>query len=130
MLLFLVEKLYAPRPRVTSNARAMLVQRWQLQQRCERRRMQLTALHIRRRQLLHRQQVRDLAGRAADREARSPPFPLEAVAAATAHRCLVVQRYRVAVIADLTGQYRAIRRYHIALETYRALGCLRDTIER
>lgn len=94
----------AARARASSNAGAMLIQRRQLHERCERRLTQLVvAVHIQRRQLLHLQQVRDLAGRATDREARSPPFPLEAVATATAHRRLVVQRYRVALIADLTG---------------------------
>lgn len=105
----------------------MLIERRQLQQWRHRRRVELAVavtVYVLRRQLLHRQQVRDRAGRAAHGESRSPPFPLEAAAAAAAHRRLVVERQHVAVIADLAGHYRAVRRYHVALEAYRALSRL------
>jgi len=128
MLISLVKENHAPRGGTTSsNARAMLVQRRHLQQWRDRRRAQLAltiAVYILRRQVLHRQQVRDHARRAAHRESRSPSFPLEVAATAAAHRRLIVQRHRVTVIADLAGQYRAIRRYHVALETHRALSRL------
>lgn len=76
------------------------MQRRQLQQRRQRRLPQLAA-HVQRRQLLHRQQVRDPSRQATDREPRSPSPPLEAAAAAAADRRLVVQRYRLAVVAHL-----------------------------
>lgn len=101
MLLF--QEHHAPRGGATSsNAGAVLIERRQFQRR-DRRRVQLAALHVQRRQLLHRQQVRDLAGRASHREARSPSLSLEAAAAAAAHRRFIVERQDVTVIADLAG---------------------------
>lgn len=110
--------------RRSSDAGSMLIQRRQLQQRRRGRRAML-GVYIQRGQLLHRQQVRDLTGRAADREPWSPSFLLEAAAAAVADRRVVVQRYRVTVVAYLARQYRAVRHYYVAIQARCFLRSLR-----
>lgn len=103
MMLLLIQEYHAPRGGATSDAGAVLIQRRQLQRRELSSGVQLVVLNVRRRQLLHRQQVRDLAGRTTHRETRSPPLSLKAAAAAATHRRLIVKRQRVTVIADLAG---------------------------
>ena len=71
---------------------------------------------------LQGQQVGYLAGRAAHGETGSPSLLVEAAAAAAAHRgVVVVQRYRVALRAQLAREDRAVGRYHVALQSHRTL---------
>lgn len=71
--------------------------------------------------------MRYLTGRATYGEPWSPSFLLESAAAAAADRRLVVQRYRVTVVPYLARQYRAVRRYYVALQAHRSLRSLRHT---